>query len=235
MSDDGRYVVFDSDGKQVIPGSVDADDARDVYLYDRTTGSIERISDGVNGAAASVPTACEYICGSQRPTISADGRFVAFWSNATNLVANDTNGKYDAFLFDRQTQTMTRVSNGYGTEQANGHSRRPVVSRDGAWVAFESAATNLIGPVHLPQLPGRRRQEQRRRRLPVRGRQREPHPRQCCLGRRHRQRQLQPAQPQRQRAEGSSSSPRPRTSARTTPTARGTSSMRDLAAARRRW
>ena len=144
MSDNGRYLVFDSDGKRVITGQVEADDSRDVYLYDRTTGDIERISNGIGGAAAIVPTNCEYICGSQRPTVSANGRYVAFWSNATNLVANDTNGKYDAFLFDRDTDTMTRVSTNQAT-QANGHSRRPIVSRDGAWVAFESDATNLGG------------------------------------------------------------------------------------------
>jgi WD40-like Beta Propeller Repeat len=153
MSENGRYLVFDSDGKRVITGQVETEDSRDVYLYDRTTGNIERISIGLNGAPASGPTTnCEYICGSQRPTISADGRFVAFWSNATNLVADDTNGKYDAFLFDRQTQTMTRVSTAQGAE-ANGHSRRPVVSRDGAWVAFESDATNLNGPCSLLSCP----------------------------------------------------------------------------------
>jgi hypothetical protein len=107
---------------------------------------MERISVGVNGARAIVPSACDYICGSQRPTISADGRFVAFWSNATNLVPGDTNGKYDAFLYDRQTHSMTLVSKGFQGAQANDNSRRPVVSRDGSYVAFESAASNLIAP-----------------------------------------------------------------------------------------
>ena len=142
MSDNGRYLVFDSDGKRVIEGQVETDSARDVYLYDRTTGSIERISKSVDGAAINVPINCEYICGSQRPTVSGDGRFVAFWSNATNLVAGDANGKYDAFLYDRQTQTMSLISTG-PKGQANGHSRRPVVSRDGSSVVFETDASNL--------------------------------------------------------------------------------------------
>jgi hypothetical protein len=151
MSDNGRYFVFDSDGKQVVTGQTETDSARDVYLYDRTTGNIERITNGIGGAPA-VPTSCAYICGSQRPTVSADGRFVAYWSNATNLVAGDDNGMYDAFLYDRQTQTTTLISKS-GTTLGNSHSRRPVVSRDGGWVAFESAATNLNGGCTLLSCP----------------------------------------------------------------------------------
>jgi Tol biopolymer transport system component/ribosomal protein L24E len=151
MSGDGRYLVFDSDGSKVIP-STDTAKIRDVYLYDRTTGGIERISQGLSGARAAVPTSCSAICGSQRATISADGRFVAFWSNATNLVANDTNNKYDAFLFDRQTKTMALISKGVGGVAANGDSGRPVVSRDGTVVVFESVASNLIPARSCPLL-----------------------------------------------------------------------------------
>jgi hypothetical protein len=158
MSDNGRYLVFDSDGKRVITGQVEADSSRDVYLYDRTTGSIERISGGLNGAPADIPTNnCDGTgvrCGSQRATVSADGRFVAFWSNATNLVANDTNGHFDAFLYDRQNHSMTLVSKGYNGAQADGDSRRPVVSRDGRFVAFESAATNIAPPASCGLLTG---------------------------------------------------------------------------------
>jgi Tol biopolymer transport system component len=151
LSGDGRYLVFDSTGKQVIPGTPDtATPVRDVYLYDRTTGVIERISTGLSGARATHPSSCDAICGSQRPTISADGRFVAFWSNATNLVAGDTNNTYDVFLYDRQIRTMSLVSKGVDRNgavvPANGESRRPVVSRDGGTVVFESAATNLLIP-----------------------------------------------------------------------------------------
>jgi Tol biopolymer transport system component len=157
MSGDGRYLVFDSDGSKVI-ATTDTAKIRDVYLYDRTTGGIERISQGVGGARASGPSSsCQSngktaICGSQRATISADGRYVAFWSNATNLVANDTNNKYDAFLFDRQTHTMTLISKGVGGAAANGDSGRPVVSRDGTVVVFESSASNLIPARSCPLL-----------------------------------------------------------------------------------
>jgi Tol biopolymer transport system component/ribosomal protein L24E len=150
MSADGRYLVFDSNGTKVLPGSTRTEKIRDVYLYDRVTGAMERISNGLNGADADVPSdncgdsGGGNRCGSQRPTVSADGRFVAFWSNATNLVADDTNGNFDAFLFDRQTKAMTLISKGL-KGAANGDSRRPVVSRDGNAVVFESAASNLTG------------------------------------------------------------------------------------------
>ncbi|HET9769351.1 MAG TPA: hypothetical protein VFS16_00580, partial [Acidimicrobiia bacterium] len=150
MSADGRYLVFDSDAKKVMGGAGDpAPGIRDVYLYDRTTGGLERISVGPGGRRANVPgngSGCANPCGSQRPTISADGRYVAFWSSADNLVDGDTNGEPDAFLRDRQTGTTTLISKGFQGAQANGESRRPVVSRDGTFVAFESAASNLIAP-----------------------------------------------------------------------------------------
>jgi Tol biopolymer transport system component/ribosomal protein L24E len=161
MNGDGRYLVFDSDGTKVCgtgsqfcPATTDTAKIRDVYLYDRISGSMERISQGVGGARAAVPSSCSAICGSQRPTISADGKFVAFWSNATNLVPGDTNNKYDAFLFNRETRTMHLVSKGFQGAQADGDSGRPVVSRDGRVVAFESAAKNLIAPPACGLLTG---------------------------------------------------------------------------------
>ncbi len=140
---------------RVLAGTVDTETIRDIYIYDRTTGSIERISWGVNGARANVPdngASCANPCGSQRPTISADGRFIAFWSSADNLVPGDTNEQTDAFLYDRQNHTMTLISKGYNGALADGDSRRPVVSRDGAFVVFESAASNLIAPASCPLL-----------------------------------------------------------------------------------
>jgi Tol biopolymer transport system component/ribosomal protein L24E len=145
MSSDGRYVVFDSDGARIMPGVVDSTKIRDVYLFDAVTQKIERISVASDGTRAHIPACSGQPCGSERGTISADGRFVAYWSNADNLVPNDTNKKADAFVYDRQTHTTTRVSVGPNGAQADDESRRPVISRDGRYVAFESAATNLIG------------------------------------------------------------------------------------------
>ncbi|HEV3363453.1 MAG TPA: hypothetical protein VG795_04820, partial [Acidimicrobiia bacterium] len=86
---------------------------------------------------------------SQRPTLSGDGRLVAFWSAAENLVDGDTNKVTDCFLHDRETHTTIRVDVGPADVQANGECARPVVSGDGKLVVFESAASNLEKPTVL--------------------------------------------------------------------------------------
>ncbi len=78
------------------------------------------------------------------PSISSDGRFVAFWSYATNLVANDTNDSSDIFVHDRQTGTTERVSVNDSGNQANDSNSLPTISPDGRLVAFVSYATNLV-------------------------------------------------------------------------------------------
>ena len=77
------------------------------------------------------------------PAISADGRFVAFDSGATDLVKNDTNGFRDVFVRDRTLGTTKRVSVGAGG-QADGESVAPAISADGRLVAFLSSATDLV-------------------------------------------------------------------------------------------
>ncbi len=137
MSGDGRYVAYDSAGKRNVAGTVETDDVRDVYVHDRVTNMTQRITMGTAGAAPNGE--------SQRPTISSDGRFVAFWSLASNLVAGDTNDHADSFVYDRSSGTMKRVSVATNGTQGNDDSKRPVMSRDGRFVAFESYATNLVG------------------------------------------------------------------------------------------
>ena len=122
-----------------MPG--DTNRVRDVFMYDRTNGTLERVSQGAGGKQPDGD--------SQRPTLSADGRFVAFWSAAENLVDNDTNQVTDCFLHDRETHTTIRVDVGPADLEANGECARPVVSGDGKLVAFESAATNLEKPTVL--------------------------------------------------------------------------------------
>lgn len=99
----------------------------------QTTERLSVSSTGVEGNAAS----------SLEESISADGRFVAFQSDATNLVAGDTNGVRDIFVRDRATATTTRISVSSAGQQANAASFRPSISADGRWVAFESDASNL--------------------------------------------------------------------------------------------
>ena len=82
--------------------------------------------------------------GSTNPAISADGRFVAFYSEASNIVPEDTNGKPDIFVRDRLTNTTTRVSVDSAGNQANSFSNDPSISADGRFVAFTSGASNLV-------------------------------------------------------------------------------------------
>jgi Tol biopolymer transport system component len=78
------------------------------------------------------------------PSISADGRFIAFVSDATNLVPSDTNGAADVFVRDRRTGRTERASVRSGGVQANGRSYQPSISADGGRVAVGSYATNLV-------------------------------------------------------------------------------------------
>jgi Tol biopolymer transport system component len=123
-----------------LPSGGDTNGIRDVFIYDSVDKTYSRVSVATGGGQATKGGDK----GSQRATITADGRYVAFWSDAVNLVPNDTNNTFDAFVHDRQTGTTTRVSVGPNGAQGNGESRRPVISRDGRYVAFESDATNLV-------------------------------------------------------------------------------------------
>jgi Tol biopolymer transport system component len=80
------------------------------------------------------------------PAISADGRYVAFWSQASDLVPNDTNGNYDVFVYDSQTGAVELISVGTGGVSGNGPSIMPAISGDGRYVCFESGTTNLVSP-----------------------------------------------------------------------------------------
>ena len=99
-------------------------------------GSTERISLGLDGAQGDGP--------SFEPAISADGRFVAFQSEATNLVPGDSNSAPDVFVRDRKTGRTSRVSVRPNGAQGNGPSAVPAISADGRFVAFYSDATNLV-------------------------------------------------------------------------------------------
>ena len=134
ISADGRFVAFVSFATNLVPG--DTNDATDVFVRDRQTGTTRRVSLGPGGVQGNG--------GSAGPAISANGRFVAFFSAATNLVPGDTNGTADVFVRDRQTGTTRRVSLGPGGVQGDGDSVGAAISADGRFVAFESDATNLV-------------------------------------------------------------------------------------------
>jgi Tol biopolymer transport system component len=131
ISADGRYVAFHSLASN-FGGT-----GGQVYVRDITLQSTQQVSRNGQGVLAN-----GY---SEFPTISADGRHVAFESRATNLVANDTNGRMDVFVRDRTAKTTVRVSLTETGAQANGSCYHPSVSADGSHVAYWSSATNLVG------------------------------------------------------------------------------------------
>ena len=134
LSADGRIVAFTSDASNLVPG--DTNGQGDVFVFDRATKETTRVSVGLGGVQATGGD-------SFSPALSADGRYVAFASDATNLVDGDTNGATDVFVYDRQSKTTTRVSLGPGGAQADDASFSPSLSADGAVLAFISRATNL--------------------------------------------------------------------------------------------
>jgi Tol biopolymer transport system component len=134
LSADGRHVAFVSWASNLVPN--DTNGWTDIFLRDRQTGTTERLSLDSAGGEANAE--------SWTPAISADGRYVAFVSRASNLVPNDTNGMPDIFLRDRQTGTTERVSVDSAGGEANGWSSDPAISADGRHVAFASQASNLV-------------------------------------------------------------------------------------------
>lgn len=137
LSTDGRYVAFQSAATNLI-----ADDGNsfvDAFVLDRATGGIERVSVSSDGDEADGLSA-----NSTSVSISGNGRWVAFASDAGNLVTADFNGASDVFVHDRRTDTTVLVSRAQSGTQGNGDSIQPVISADGQYVAFVSTSTNLI-------------------------------------------------------------------------------------------
>jgi Ca2+-binding RTX toxin-like protein len=140
ISGDGRYVAFSSTATNLASGDANGFQA-DIFLKDTATGDIRLISNDVNGLGGNLA--------SGRPVISNDGRYVAFYSNANNLVAGDTNGATDVFRKDLLTGEIVRANTtstgvqgnaGFGID-ANSYLS---ISSDGRFIAFYSANTNLV-------------------------------------------------------------------------------------------
>jgi Tol biopolymer transport system component len=134
VSADGRYVAFWSTATNLAPGQ--SYGGAEIYVKDTLTGVVTLVSC----TAAGVPGNS----GSFEPSISANGRYVAFISHASNLVPGDTNGMHDVFVKDTQTGALTRASTGGSGEQANSYGYEPSISADGRYVAFWSIASNLV-------------------------------------------------------------------------------------------
>jgi Tol biopolymer transport system component len=134
ISADGQLVAFASFGSNLVSG--DTNGAADVFVHDRATGTTELVSVDSTGTEGNSD--------SYDPSISADGQIVAFWSNASNLVSGDSNGRIDIFAYERQTGTTELVSVASDGTQGNFNSANPTTCADGHIVAFESSASNLV-------------------------------------------------------------------------------------------
>lgn len=149
ISADGRYVAFASEATNLVNN--DTNNKRDVFVRDRDVDG-----DGQFDEADGMKTVCITCIGlnnqisngnSWEVSLSSSGRMVAFMSDSSNLVANDTNGAKDVFVYDRGDGTMRRVSVTDGSVNGNGltgEARHPFVSGDGRYVAFDSTFINLV-------------------------------------------------------------------------------------------
>jgi Tol biopolymer transport system component len=156
ISADGRFVAFYSCADNLVIS--DTNDYCDVFVRDRDADDDDVFDEPGEMSTVRVSVATdgtEADSLSDSPSISADGRFVAFESYASNLVAGDANGVFDVFLHDRDTDGDTvfdepgevstiRISVASDGTEGNGYSNTPVISADGRYVAFESEADNLV-------------------------------------------------------------------------------------------
>jgi len=160
ISPGGRWVAFISFATNLVPD--DTNDLIDIFIHDRQSGLTERVNLSSDEEQANAS--------GSGPTVSEDGRFVAFYSDATNLVPDDTNDLKDVFVHDRVAGTTERVSISTSGEQGDGNSPDPAVrgfiasspqiTPDGRYVTFFSSSGNLVPgdtntcpPVF--QIPGR--------------------------------------------------------------------------------
>lgn len=139
LSGDGRWLAFSSTASNLVQG--DTNGQRDIFVKDLATGVIKLVSR----SKGSLLSPSQLANGpSQNPSISSDGRCVAFSSEATNLVSGDTNGFTDVFVVDALTGDIERVSSGLFNTQPNEGCHAPKISSTGRYVVFHTLASNLV-------------------------------------------------------------------------------------------
>lgn len=135
ISIDGRYVSFQSEASNLVPD--DTNDVSDIFVHDRQTGTTERMSVTSEGTQGNGP--------SDHPSISFDGRYIAFMSVASDLVPSDTNALADIFVHDRQTGTTERINVSSDGSEGNNVAGGPTsMSADGRYISYITSASNLI-------------------------------------------------------------------------------------------
>ena len=134
ISGNGRFIAFQSDASNLVPE--DTNHMRDIFTFDRLTNAFRLVSVAADGRQADGD--------SENVSISEDGRYLVFESQASNLVPGDENGFMDIYIFDQVTENVMRASISSAGVGANGPSHSPVISGDGRLVAFVSEADNLV-------------------------------------------------------------------------------------------
>jgi PKD repeat protein len=134
ISADGRFVVFESNATNLVAD--DTNNTTDIFLHDRSNGTTERINYTAEFG--------ETLFDSHSPAISANGRYIAYYSFANNLVAGDNNDSGDVFVYDRIQAITQRISVNNANVEGNDASYFPQISANGRYVSFASSADNLV-------------------------------------------------------------------------------------------
>ena len=150
ISADGQFIAFRSLSSQLVANDING--IVDVFVYDRANGSIKRISvasDGSEGTGCSCGwpdtcNGCEHDNVNSHPSISGDGRYIAFTSFSSNFINGDLPDTPDVFVHDQQTGETTIISRASDGNLGNANSGESSISADGNSIAFSSAASNLI-------------------------------------------------------------------------------------------
>lgn len=134
LTADGRLIVYQSDSFNLAWN--DPDEGFDIYVWDRQAGVISSASADDAGNLGNDT--------SESPSISSDGRYVAYSTEATDIVPGDQNGVSDIILYDRRSGAANRLSVANSGAETDNESIRPSISGDGTLVAYQSIATNLV-------------------------------------------------------------------------------------------
>lgn len=140
VSANGRFVAFTSAASNLVID--DTNNEWDVFLHDTVTSITTRVSVDSAGNEANDRSHSDSF--PARPGISENGRYVAFMSEANNLVPNDTNGAMDVFVRDTLSGTTSRISQNESGDESNRASLHVQLSADGRYAAFWSGGTNLV-------------------------------------------------------------------------------------------
>ena len=141
ISSDGRYLTFTSDSDSLVSG--DTNGFNDLFLHDRVTGNTSRISIASDGTQANGSSTTTH------SSFSADGRFIVYGSDASNLIANDTNGTSDIFVYDRITGINDLAVRNTDGSQIQKTCFDPVISANGVLVIFGCYESGLVTSIYI--------------------------------------------------------------------------------------